>query len=344
MGVGTAGHTALGNRIPRALARAFCFVGIPMGLSAGGVRYFLPAHITGRLIVFVALFVFFSFIVRVWAPEFLGMKFLSGALRPLHKRGWHARLGDLASVLVAIGLALVIRAKIGLPFEVASASMLPTLLPGDTLLVTKVNAAEIVPRRGDVIIFRSDKKLMGGPSPEGGPGLFQDQLVKRVIGLPGDRISVEAGIATINGWEVPHCDAGTYLYLAPGRSVVGRLLVEFLDGRAYLTVHTPQAQNFSGTEVKPGEFFVLGDDRNASNDSRSWNGGRGAGVPTAAILGRPWRVIGADRSGHVDFRRFLKTLDLKPYLPSMDTQDLEAGLQRCLNAAPKNTSPPPRTQ
>src|SRR5262249_12884016 len=113
-----------------------------------------------------------------------------------------------------------------------------------------------------------------------------DTHVKRVIGLPGDHVTVRDRIL-INGWEVPHCDAGRYFRVADGRLVDGRLAVEYLERETYLALYfTGDRAELVEQTVEPNSLFVLGDDRGLSLDSRAWSGGA-----VTEVLGSVERVL-----------------------------------------------------
>ena len=104
----------------------------------------------------------------------------------------------------------------------------------------------------------------------------------------------------------------------------------------------PIERPFGGYTVKPGEVFVVGDDRGLSSDSRAWNEGRGAGVPVDILEGRVSRVLfGARPDGRLDFSRLLAApLDLKVRMPGLDMRKTDERIQSCLAHRPAVTSPP----
>jgi signal peptidase I len=246
----------------------------------------------------------------------------------------------VGAVLVAAGLALAVRGSALETQVVGSASMVPSLFSGDRIAVDKRAYGVKVPgstrrlgghepERGDVVVFRSPLET-GAPT-----------LVKRVIGLPGDRLEMLRGHPIINGWHVPSCDVGPYVYLSAERSLRGRVELEFLGGASYLTLHTSGERAFTEYVVKPGEVFVLGDDRNHSIDSRAF-GAHGKGVALESIEGRgSFFVYGSRRDGGADFGLLFEPVRSHLLrIEGADPRELEVGIERCLAKPPVTTTPP----
>ena len=248
------------------------------------------------------------------------------------------------SILIAVGVALLLRAFVVEAFKIPSGSMLPTLQIQDHIFVNKLAYGPTVPllgarvlerlppKRGDVMVFQYPEK------PE-------EDFIKRVIAIPGDTLVVDAGHPIINGWPLPTCRVGRYEFQENDLAHATRaeLFVEFLGDYSYLTLY--EEGHFEGRQgpyrVAPGEVWVLGDNRNNSSDSRAWYNQRGGGVPYALIKGRAlfvWLSFGRD--GGVTWDRLLHNVMGTPTLPKGASTELTAGIQRCLDARPAQTLPP----
>ncbi len=150
----------------------------------------------------------------------------------------------LAAPLVAAG---AIRSFALEPVAVASESMLPTLEAGDLLFVNKLAK----PRRGDVVVFERDGA----------------RYVKRVVGLPGERVEVRGGRLRVNGVAAEEWPTGTLRLDARGRALSG--LREQLGAVEHGVLDDPAAQRPACASRVPGDhYFVLGDNRDHSEDSR----------------------------------------------------------------------------
>ena len=207
-----------------------------------------------------------------------------------HKKGG---LGEVVSVLVqALLLALVIRTLLFQPFSIPSGSMRPTLLEGDYLFVSKYSygysnasipfmpdlfsgriwGAE--PERGDVVVFKFP------PNPK-------LDYIKRVIGLPGDRIQVVSGVLHINGEPVKREKVGVIDNpdITEENRPVDVYMETLPNGVSYETLDlTPNGIGDETREfvVPDRSYFMMGDNRDNSTDSR-FNVGM---VPEANLVGR----------------------------------------------------------
>ncbi len=229
-----------------------------------------------------------------------------------------------APFVLPIPCMMFMRARLMQAFKVPSGAMVPSILPGDHLFVDmRADGGSV--RRGDIIVFEFPER------PE------QD-FIKRAIAAPGDKLEVKNGHPFLNGWEVPSCKVGPWKYKEESDNAEheGDLYVEFLERSAYLVFFDKQA--LSSEEqgpfvAKPNEWWVLGDNRNNSHDSRMWFGGEGGGVPNANIRGRAGVVwLGAPGRPGLDVGG----------LPVAPSSELAEPLAKCLAARPsiENATPP----
>jgi len=342
----------------RALLRLLWLVVIPLLGAAVLCRYAVPAALTPWVTerpveVGVAVFVATAALLHYWRFYLPGGRFMAKLSLEVATSASRSALGELeASALAersgnsrrrqitqlglfvvgigaAVGGAQLLRQK-WLLYRVLSASMVPTFQVDD-LLIGGRDLAKVPPKRGDIIVFR-DTTGSGPP-----------WLIKRVVGVPGDEIIMNGGRPYINRWAVPKCDAGRYADVLPGGGfITGRLVVEFLEDRAYLTVHAPQRKQSSPYVVQPGEVFVVGDNRNASLDSRAWHEHGGGGVPISEIVARVDRTFyHPSRTGRASWSTLFQPVQqLGLRLDEVDASGLRAGVERCLAARPEQTTPP----
>jgi signal peptidase I len=252
-----------------------------------------------------------------------------------------------AVAIVVLGAVIFgTRARLVEIARVSGPSMEPTLNPGDRLVVNKVAYGFRLPfsrralgakppQRGDLIVFPNPDR---GRSPE-----EPASIVKRVIGLPGDEVSFVDGSPVLNGWIVPSCDVGSFLIADGTRLHRGRLAMESLADRAYLTLRAPlDEERFARFTVPPGEVFVLGDDRPASRDSRAWNGGRGGGLSLESIDGRVSRLAASVGStGRLELGRLFRGLRPELRALNVDVTQLDKRIAACAAHPPRSSWPPP---
>ncbi|MEY2333374.1 signal peptidase I [Acidithiobacillus ferrianus] len=185
-------------------------------------------------------------------------------------------------------IVFLIRAFLFEPFQIPSGSMIPTLRVGDFVLVNKFQWGLRLPlihtpitrgspvEAGDVMVFRYPKN----------PRI---DYIKRVIGLPGDTIEVKGNDLYINHKLVPQKYIGTFDYRPEGQGAEGMVIpareyAQELGGHTFHIIEfdTPEAQmNFGPFKVPPHAYFMMGDDRDNSNDSRFWGM-----VPQRNIVGK----------------------------------------------------------
>ncbi len=255
------------------------------------------------------------------------------------------------SIFVAVAVALLLRAFVVEAFKIPSGSMLPTLQIQDHIFVNKLAYgpsvpfanvrlfANLPPHRGDIMVFEEPYPALN-KEPE--------DFIKRVIALPGDTLTVESGHPIINGWPIPNCKVGPYEFREGTDSTLkrGDLYIEYYGDYAYFTLFEEDRggdRREGPYHVKPGEQWVMGDNRYNSSDSRAWNGGRGGGVPDANIKGRAmfvWLSFGSD--GWLTLDRLFTNVLGTPRLPQGASPEILAGIEQCLRTRPPRsaTTPP----
>jgi signal peptidase I len=205
------------------------------------------------------------------------------------------------SFFPVILIVFLLRSFVVEPFRIPSGSMIPTLLVGDFILVNKfaygirlpvINRKVIdvgTPQRGDVMVFRYPED----------PSL---DYIKRVVGLPGDKVTYVGKRLSINGVELPLKADGEYLHKE--RMTYSRRFLERTGDHAHAILveddapaSVPFVKQFPFREnctynsegvsctVPPGHYFLMGDNRDNSSDSRVWGF-----VPDANIVGKAFFI------------------------------------------------------
>jgi len=182
------------------------------------------------------------------------------------------------TALLAIVVAGLLKLFVIGAFQIPSSSMERTLLPGDFIMVSKLAFNISAVERGDIIVFDLPDSIRSESSPV--------SLIKRVVGTPGDTVRLTPSVAYVNGNAQPNPPLSASTDLIP-KSLL------------------PIGGNLDRTVVVPaGHYFVLGDNRANSFDSRFWGC-----LPASAIVGAPLFVYwshgadAADLSAHVRWNR-----------------------------------------
>ncbi len=224
-------------------------------------------------------------------------------VEPAQKIGLARGLGNLflgiLLLLAVLALLFGFRAFLYQPFNIPSGTMKPTLLVGDYIVVSKyaygysrysfpgssapfagrIFAGE--PRHGDVVVFRL-------------PRVPSTDYVKRLVGLPGDRIQMIKGALNLNGRPVKRERIEDFVETdASGRTTRGKQWRETLpNGASYVTLDLVDEGFYDNTPVyavPAGHYFMMGDNRDNSQDSRMLS--QVGYVPFENLIGRVERVI-----------------------------------------------------
>jgi len=215
-------------------------------------------------------------------------------------------IGETVRVVFhALIIALVIRTFLFQPFNIPSGSMIPTLLVGDYLFVSKYSYGythyslpfspavftgrvwATGPQRGDVVVFRLPK---------------DDSIdyIKRVIGLPGDRIQMIDGVLNINGTPVKKERVDDFVTDDEGVvQRVKRYRETLPNGLTYMTLDLTDNGFYDNTPVytvPPGDYFMMGDNRDNSTDSRVLS--QVGYVPFENLIGKAQIIFFSIRDGH----------------------------------------------
>lgn len=187
---------------------------------------------------------------------------------------------DLPTLVLAVVVALVVRTFLFQTFYVPSSSMLPTLLIGDHVFVNKFVYGPRVPglnwrapglrepERGEVIVFQFARSPNGIHPPDERPDLPTDNFVKRLVGMPGDRIAYRGGRLILNGEPVPLEDTG--LKFTDERGVVRDVHIETLGDCRHVVLDDPNDPGPGMREktIQEGRYLFMGDNRDNSHDGR----------------------------------------------------------------------------
>ncbi len=169
----------------------------------------------------------------------------------------------IKTVAIIILIAFFVRFYLIQPFVVEGSSMEPNFHNAEYLLVDKISYRFREPKRGDVIVFH----------PPNSPAL---NYIKRIIALPGEQIEIKSGEIFVNSVRIDEP------YIPTGKTLV----------------RNSEAANLS-QKLGTDQYFVLGDNRDHSSDSREWGN-----VPKANIIGRAWLVVFPPRNFGLVFHPF----------------------------------------
>jgi signal peptidase I len=226
------------------------------------------------------------------------------------------------TVFYALLIALVLRVLLFQPFTIPSASMEPTLLTGDYIIVSKYSygyskhsiplspplfSGRIFfhsPQRGDIIVFKL-------------PRDNKTDYIKRLIGLPGDHIQVKHGTVFVNNQPIAQMPQGqTTIDLNDFMTRADVIRETMKNGKSYLTYSVDPSQPAENTDtwvVPEGQYFFMGDNRDNSLDSRFSKENDGVGfVPAENLEGKAQIILLSWKKGASLFKPWTWVMDAQP--------------------------------
>ena len=245
------------------------------------------------------------------------------AQAPDNNAAWKEIVEIIKTVLYALVIALVLRIIFFQPFTIPSASMEPNLYEGDYIIVSKFSygysrhsipfspkifAGRVVeqrPKRGDIVVFKL-------------PSDGRTDYVKRLIGMPGDRIQVREGLLYVNDELVERQELSPAKTELPGGEVreVARFQERLDTGKTFATQDFGPDNPLDNTEVfvvPAGNYFMMGDNRDDSSDSRVRPVDGGVGyVPAENLVGKAQIILLSWKKQASIFKPWTWIIDARP--------------------------------
>ena len=248
---------------------------------------------------------------------------VQSAEAPGKNSAWKEIVEIVKTVVYALLIALVLRIVFFQPFTIPSASMEPNLYEGDYIIVSKFSygyskhsipfspplfngrIVEQQAKRGDIVVFKL-------------PSDNRTDYVKRVIGLPGDRIQMKEGLLYVNDQLVPREQLSPVKDELPGGQVrdVARFQERLATGKTFVTQDFGPDNPYDNTDVyvvPDGNYFMMGDNRDDSSDSRVPPALGGVGyVPAENLEGKAQIVLLSWKPEASIFKPWTWILDARP--------------------------------
>ncbi len=259
------------------------------------------------------------------------------------------------SIGLAVIVALVLRLFVVEAFKIPSESMVPTLMVGDHIFVSKYRYGLSLPfirtrlvrfarpAHGEVVVFvkpspaeqKLPQRALRHPFANDDTDMVGKDFIKRIVGLPGDKVEIKKDVLFINNAEIPRCRVGSQVYRTKNHmnghweDDQAELWLEKHGEFTYTIIEEPSGHHGRGTTnfgpviVPDDQVFVLGDNRDNSNDSRYWGT-----VPFDNIKGRAMFIWWSNRRPHgFQWNRVGTFIMNEPTLAA----DQRAALEQCSN-------------